>query len=148
MKRILLILFLLTGTVYGNTFGKDGGVMPDQGTNIGGIGADGKFHFFLTSNAGVLTVTAVSTGAASMANGQVTTSTTAGTAVAARATRRSVTIKNIDSTITVYIGSATVTALNGMELKAGESKELETVALIQVIAASGTPKIAYIETYD
>lgn len=87
-------------------------------------------------------------GAAFTANGQVTTSTTAGTAVAARATRRGVTIKNLDATITVYVGIATVSATNGMELKAGESIPLDTTALIQVIAASGTPKIAFIETYD
>lgn len=87
-------------------------------------------------------------GAAHAANGQITTSTAASTAVAARGSRRTVIIKNIDTTITVYIGIATVTAANGMELKAGESIALDTTALIQVIAVSGSPKIAYIETYD
>lgn len=87
-------------------------------------------------------------GAANMANGQVTTSTTAATAVAARATRRSVTIKNTDTSITVYIGIATVTSSNGMPLKAGESISIDTTALVQVIAASGTPVVAYVETYD
>lgn len=87
-------------------------------------------------------------GAANYANGQVATSTTAGTLVAARATRRSVTIKNVDASITVYIGAATVTAANGMEIKAGQSINIDTTALIQVIAASGTPAVAYIETYD
>lgn len=87
-------------------------------------------------------------GAPSYANNQVAASTTAGTLIAARATRRSVTIRNTDATITVYIGAATVTAGNGMPLKAGESINIDSVALIQVLAASGTPAVAYIETYD
>lgn len=87
-------------------------------------------------------------GAANYANGQVATSTAAGTLVAARPTRRSVLIRNVDATISVWIGAATVTAANGMLLKAGESVTVDTTALIQVIAASGTPTVAYLETYD
>jgi hypothetical protein len=87
-------------------------------------------------------------GAANLDNGQVAASTTAGTLIAARATRRSATIKNTDAAITVYVGKATVTAANGMEIKAGQSINIDTTALIQVIAASGTPSVAYIETYD
>ena len=83
-----------------------------------------------------------------LANGQVTASTTASTLVAERINRRSVTIKNIDASITVYIGVATVTAANGMEVKAGESINIDTTSLIQVIAASGAPKVAFVETYD
>ena len=87
-------------------------------------------------------------GAANMANNQVATSVTAATLVAARATRRSVVIKNMDSLITVYIGVATVTTANGLPLLAGESVSIDWVGLIQVIAASGTPVVAYSETYD
>lgn len=87
-------------------------------------------------------------GAANLNNGQVAASVTAATLVAARSTRRSVTIKNLDAAITVYIGKATVTAGNGMQLKAGESISVDTTALIQVIAASGTPTVAFMETYD
>lgn len=87
-------------------------------------------------------------GAANMANGQIATSTAAATLVAARATRRSVVIKNMDATITVYVGVATVTAANGLPLLAGESVSIDWVGLIQVIAASGTPSVAYCETFD
>lgn len=93
-------------------------------------------------------VTIVPKGAANQASGQVATSTSAATFVAARATRRSVTLKNLDAVITVYVGPATVTSGNGMPLRAGESISIDTVALIQVIAASGTPSVAYYETYD
>lgn len=88
-------------------------------------------------------------GAANYANGQVATSTTAGTLIAARATRRSVLFRNLDATISVYIGAASpLTSSTGMLLKAGESVTVDTTALIQVIAASGTPTVAYVETYD
>lgn len=87
-------------------------------------------------------------GAANQATGQVATSTSAATLVAARPARRSVTIKNTDTTIAVYVGPATVTTANGMPLAGGESITVDTTALIQVIAASGTPTVAYYETYD
>lgn len=87
-------------------------------------------------------------GAATTANGQVTTSTTAGTLLAARATRRVAFFKNHDAAITVYVGIATVTAGNGVELKPGESMPWYGVGLVQVIAASGTPVVGYVEFYD
>lgn len=85
--------------------------------------------------------------APSMANGQVAMSVSAATIVAARATRRGVIIKNLSTTISVYIGIATVTAANGFELKAGESVPIDFTGLIQGIAASATPTVSYIETY-
>lgn len=103
---------------------------------------------FLAGDNGSMTVNVTQTGAANVATGQVASSTTAGTLLAARTTRRGATFKNLDSSITVYIGPATVTAGNGMQLKAGESISVDTRALVQVIAASGTPTVAYIETYD
>lgn len=88
------------------------------------------------------------TGAARQANSQVTASTTAGTLIVARATRRGCLIRNLDATISVYIGAATVTSSNGMLLKAGESVVVSGVTLYQVIAASGSPVVAVIDEYD
>jgi hypothetical protein len=82
------------------------------------------------------------------ATGQVTTSGSAGTLVAANATRRRAILKNTDTTITVYVGPATVTTANGMPIKAGESIEWRGTALIQVIAASGSPVVAYMDESD
>jgi hypothetical protein len=101
----------------------------------------------LVNTAGVA-LTTLLTAAANVANGQVTASTTAGTLVSSRATRRSVSVKNTDTSIAVYIGIATVTSANGMPLKPGESISIDSTVLIQVIAASGSPVVAYIETYD
>lgn len=78
---------------------------------------------------------------------QVATSTTSGTAVAARTTRQRVILKNIDSSITIYIGTGTVTSTNSMVLLAGESVAIETSAAINALSASGTPSLAYIEEY-
>lgn len=87
-------------------------------------------------------------GAAHLANSQVATSTTAATLFIARATRVGCLVRNLDTTISVYIGKTTVTAGNGMVLKAGESVVLSTQELVQVIAASGTPTVAIADEYN
>ncbi len=87
-------------------------------------------------------------GAANTANGQVTASTTAATLIVARATRRYAIARNTDAALSGYLGIATVTAANGMPVKAGESVRLDTTALVQVLAASGSPVFAFIEFYD
>lgn len=107
----------------------------------------GLVKLFITAGSALIGITKIQ-GAANFATGQVATSTTAATFVAARATRRAVTLKNLDTSITVYIGPATVTSANGMPLKAGESISVDWVGLIQVIAASGTPTVAYADTWD
>jgi hypothetical protein len=87
-------------------------------------------------------------GALHEANSQVTTSGTAGTLIIARPTRISCLIRNLDSSISVYIGAATVTTANGMLLKAGESVVITATTLVQVIAASGTPTVAVFDEYQ
>lgn len=87
-------------------------------------------------------------GAVRIVTAQVATSTTAATLIGINARRRMVIIRNLDSTISVYVGPATVTSSNGMLIKAGESVNVETVALIQVISASGTPTVATLEITD
>ena len=100
-----------------------------------------------TNYIGTIGVTKL-TGAPNTANGQVTASTAAATLKAANSTRRSIAIVNTDASITVYVGIATVTAGNGFPLKAGQSMSIDSTALIQVIAVSGSPVVAYLETYD
>ena len=87
-------------------------------------------------------------GAPNFATGQLTTSTTSTQLVALRATRRSIAIRNIDAAINIYYGPGTVTSSNGALLKPGESQPVDTSAAINVISASGTPIVNYIETYD
>ncbi len=87
-------------------------------------------------------------GAANLATGQVTTSTGAATLVIARPTRRSVLVRNLDASINVYVGPATVSSANGMLLKPGESCPFTFTGLIQVIAASGAPVVGFADEYD
>ena len=77
-----------------------------------------------------------------------TSSGSAGTLVAARATRRRVVFKNNDASIVQYVGEATVSATVGFKVGAGESIELRSVNLIQVIAASGTPSYSVLDEWD
>lgn len=81
-----------------------------------------------------------------VAAAQVAPTTSAGTLLAGRALRAQVTFKNIGSTV-VYIGPATVTAANGMQLNPGESITLKTQTLIQAISIGATGNIAYIDEY-
>jgi hypothetical protein len=61
MKRLLLILLLLPALSFAQN-STDGGKVPLQGIQIGGVGADGQFHFALTDNTGILSVAVVSGG--------------------------------------------------------------------------------------
>jgi len=78
---------------------------------------------------------------------QVATSTTSGVAVAARGSREAVTVKNIDTSITIYVGIGTVTSTNSMPLLAGESITFYTEAVINALSASGTPRLAFVEIW-
>lgn len=94
------------------------------------------------------TVTNIPKGAANGAQNQATLSTSSGALAPTRATRRSVTVANNDSTIVIYVGFGTVSAANGFILKPGQSISLDTTAAVNGIAASGSPVASYIETYD
>lgn len=87
--------------------------------------------------------------ASNLANAQVT-GTTAGTTalVAARATRRSVTIKNISAANTAWIGVATVTSANGMPLYPGESIALDFTGALEMIDTGGAVVVAYADVYN
>ncbi len=86
-------------------------------------------------------------GGTAIASGQVAPTGTAGTLLAARETRQRVTFVN-RGTMSVFIGPATVTTANGLELKPGDSYLMHSTALIQAITSSGTGAVHYIEEYD
>lgn len=90
-------------------------------------------------------------GAANIANGQVAVGITAGgvQVVAARATRRAVTIVNHADT-DVYVGTGTVSATNGMLLlgQKGTSVTIATTAAVRAIAATGSVTLSYLEEFD
>lgn len=89
-------------------------------------------------------------GASAIANGQVNISNTAATLVAARETRKRVTLVN-RMPVAVFVGVATVTTANGFQLDPGAAITLHTTALVQGITAAataGTVYVHYIEEYD
>ena len=76
-------------------------------------------------------------GGSAWATGHVDVTASAATLLAARETRKYVTILN-QSNVTIYIGPATVTVANGFILAPGASITLSTTVLIQQIASSVT----------
>ena len=87
-------------------------------------------------------------GPASSLAATATSTNSAATLVVARATRRRVVFKNNDASIAQYVGEATVSSTVGFKVGAGESIELRSVNLIQVIAASGTPSYSVLDEWD
>ncbi len=88
------------------------------------------------------------TGAANLSAGQIAATNVAGTLVAARALRRSVTIRNLDATNTGYVGVPAVTASNGMLMLPRESMTTDFTGAISVIMSSGTANFSFWETFD
>lgn len=86
-------------------------------------------------------------GGTAIASGQVAPTGTAGTLLAARDTRKVATFVNRGNQ-SVFIGPATVTTSNGLELKPGDSIDMFSTALIQAITSSGTGRVDYLEVYD
>lgn len=125
--------------------------MADVSYTVNDMKTGGKYQIRLHDNGdGTYSLSsAVGTmkGAANVSVGQVTAGAAA-TLVVARPTRRGVLIKNLDTSLTAYIGPATVTAANGLELKAGESVVVSWTGLIQRFAASGSPVVAFWDEYD
>lgn len=87
-------------------------------------------------------------GATSMATSQLATTVAAATWVVARPTRRSVLLRNHGASDSVYWGVPTVSSLNGVLLKGGESVSVTFTGLIQVIAESNTPKVSFADEFD
>jgi hypothetical protein len=88
-----------------------------------------------------------SKGAANLATSQVAPLTSHTTAAIARATRVACTIVNTGATV-VYLGPATVTALNGVRLDPGASRTFTTVALIDSISVGATGAIDVQDEYN
>ncbi len=89
-------------------------------------------------------------GAATLASGQVANVTNVSTTIAgARATRRSVTIRNQDLTNSGYVGPAPIGTANGILLRALESISVDFVGVVAGISATtSNVTFGYLETYD
>lgn len=89
-------------------------------------------------------------GSAQLSITQAATATTSGgtQVLAAKDSRVRAVFKNIDASITIYLGTGTVSASTGIPLLAGESIALYTRAAVKALSASGTPSLAIVDEYD
>ena len=83
-----------------------------------------------------------------IATGQVSVTTAVTEIGAARNARREVLIKNLSTSVTVYVGTARVTTTTGVELLVGESVTISANAAIYGVTASGTATVHYLEEWD
>lgn len=91
----------------------------------------------------------VNAGSTAIAHNHVVVDTTAGGVeiAAARETRNSILIVN-RGTVSVYIGSGSVSSSNGIELKPDEGLTLNITGQVKAITASSSVYVHYIEEYD
>lgn len=85
--------------------------------------------------------------AESIATGQQTLSTSAALVSGGSSSRGTVLVRNLDASISIYVGSAGVTSSTGMLIKAGESITIRTSGALYAVAASGTPAVAVLEEF-
>jgi len=86
-------------------------------------------------------------GATSFAAGQVTVTTSSGTLLAARDTRKAVVFVNRGTT-NVHLGTGTVTSSNGFLLAPGDGVTIRTTAAVNAIATTSSATVHYVEEYD
>jgi len=86
-------------------------------------------------------------GGTAIANGQVTVTTTSGTLLAARDTRKACLFVN-RGIYDVYVGTGTVTSSNGLLLMSNDGVSIRTTAAINAISSGGSSVVHYVEEYD
>lgn len=87
-------------------------------------------------------------GSTSIATGQASCSSTGGSKVSARETRKRVVLYNHGAN-TVFVGASGVATTDGLRLDAGSSVTLYTTAAIHAVCAtSETATLGYVEEYD
>lgn len=140
------ILSLTTGTAsighleanQSSNIAQINGVTPLMGAGNTGTGSP---RVTIASDQAVIPVKEL---ASTITTGQVTAGGAA-TLVAANAARYKLTVRNQDASLSVYVGPATVTTANGALIKAGESRVFKGATLLQVVAASGSPVVDYVD---
>src|SRR5437868_1370770 len=101
MKRLtltLVLLFAVSYTVRADINTSYGGRLPTQGTQVGGKGADGFFHYLLLGNDGSLSVAASSNVITTTTPSNASLTTTSSTVLAANANRKDAAIVNYGAT--------------------------------------------------
>lgn len=120
--------------------------LPTGGNAIGTVGVT-SLPAGLAQDATVATLPKAATAGIASSN-QVTLGTAAVAILNAAVTGKTVSIVNVDATLTIYIGASGVTTATGFPLLPGQAFGLDIISgsTINVygIAASGAPKAAYV----
>lgn len=87
-------------------------------------------------------------GAANLSTNQIAVTSVQTTLSAARTARRSITIKNLDASLSGWVGESPTSISTGMELKAGESWSVDFTGLVVGVAANTAIRMAVSENYD
>src|SRR5438105_3119877 len=110
MKRLFLA-FLLIGlscVARADINSADGGRLPTQGTEVGGKGADGLFHYLLINNDGSLNLAAGGANTITTATAaNVSVTSTSSTALAANASRKDAVLVNYGATTGCFLRRGT-----------------------------------------
>lgn len=106
----------------------------------------------LTGGAAGVLVTSVGgggggVGAANLAVAQVATATSQVAAAIARPTRSTVLFRNLDASITIYVGPTGVTSSNGVPILPGAGQSFTWVGAFFAVSASGTPTLLVTDEY-
>lgn len=104
---------------------------------------------YVVDSSNPLAVNPAESGATNFAPSQVTVSSSSATQLlAVNATRRGAVITNMDVSIHIFIGGASVTTSTGHDLGPALSISIPFTGAIYAIAASGSPSASASEVYD
>lgn len=124
---------------------KSNAVVTKRSTNTNGVHVD---HVIVDSGGGGSGGGTGATASTTIATGQATLSTTASQVVASNSARHTTSIRNLDASISIYIGAAGVTSSTGHLIKAGEAFTVVSTAAVYAVAASGTPAVSHFDEND
>lgn len=93
-------------------------------------------------------VITIARGANRIETGQLTANGTPQLLAADQPNRRSVSVVNADATNPIYLGNETLTTANGHYIAPRGSISIDTTQEVWVVAASGTPLVTWMESFD
>lgn len=112
-------------------------------------GVEAGLQVYANLGSAVIPVAQELQGAANFGTAQVALNSSTATLIfAARTTRRSALVTNTSTSVTIYVGGASVTSGTGQPIALGNSLTIPSTAAIYGISASSTPTAAGSEVWD